>query len=176
MSAGGWAAEREAHRAAVREFVAAARAVPAERWEQPLAPGKWTPAQIAEHLRLTYEALRRETTTQRPQLRVRTPFWLRPLLRWRFLGIVLDQRRMPAGARAPREIAPGSGPFPQEATIAAVEHEAQGWEDAFDQRQARGGATLSHHVFGRLRGATAARFVVVHTEHHARQLREPPTA
>lgn len=168
-----WPAQRTAHREAVRAFLSAARAVADRGWEQPLATGKWTPAQVAEHLRLTYDALLRETETGAPQLRRRVPWWMQPLLRWKFLGIVLDDGHMPPGARAPREIAPGPGPFDRAHTLAEVERLAAAWEVAFDAREARGGGTLTHHVFGRLRAGDAARFVVVHTAHHARQLQGP---
>lgn len=139
-----------------------------------MAEGKWTPAQVAEHLRLTYAALLNETTTGRPALRLRVPWWLRPILRWRFLPIVLERRVMPKGARAPREIAPGAGPFDRDATLAAIARDAAAWEEAFGAALARGGGQLTHHVFGRLAATEAARFVIVHTAHHARQIADRP--
>ena len=47
--------EIAANRAAVDEFIAAARAVEAARWGAPREGGAWSPAQIAEHLALVYE-------------------------------------------------------------------------------------------------------------------------
>src|SRR4051812_12250889 len=43
------------NRAAVDEFLAAARALDAEAWTRARAEGAWTSAQIVEHLALAYE-------------------------------------------------------------------------------------------------------------------------
>src|SRR5258708_2969795 len=43
------------NRAAVEEFVAAARGVDAASWNRPRAEGKWSPAQVTEHLAIVYE-------------------------------------------------------------------------------------------------------------------------
>lgn len=56
----GWGALQADHVASLAAFRAAAAEYPPERWDAPLAPGKWTPAQVAEHLRLSYEVLGRE--------------------------------------------------------------------------------------------------------------------
>ncbi len=37
-----------------------ARAVPASQWQQPIAAGKWSPAEITAHLTEVYVVLRRE--------------------------------------------------------------------------------------------------------------------
>lgn len=43
-----------AHGRALAAFAARARAVPPDDWNRSPAPGKWSPGQVAEHLRLTY--------------------------------------------------------------------------------------------------------------------------
>ena len=43
------------NRAAVEEFVAAARGLDAATWAAPRGESKWSPAQIAEHLAIVYE-------------------------------------------------------------------------------------------------------------------------
>ena len=76
---------------------------------------------------------------------------------------------MPAGARAPGEVRPEPGPYPQPATLAALE-QAAALEVAIAQHWDRSGAVVTHHLFGRLSMPQAIRFVTVHTEHHAGQL------
>ena len=46
------------NRRAVDAFIAGARAVPSTAWLQPRAPGKWSPAQVTEHVAIAYEVAR----------------------------------------------------------------------------------------------------------------------
>lgn len=159
--------------AAVAGYLAAARAVPGSAWERPMRDEKWSPAQVSEHLRLTYTLVQNELAGG-SGLRIRTPWWMRMLLRWRFLPRILSRGVLPEGARAPRELRPGAGPFDRDAVLDALqvaarvaqESIARGWDDP--------NRVMTHHVFGRLALPTAMRFLTVHTEHHARQLRAVP--
>ncbi len=161
------------HMAAVESYLAAARAVPASAWERPMHDEKWSPAQVSEHLRLTYTLVQNELAGG-SGLRIRTPWWLRMLLRRRFLPRILSRGVLPEGARAPRELRPGDGPFDRDAVLDALqvaarvaqESIARGWDDP--------NRVMTHHVFGRLALPTAMRFLTVHTEHHTRQLRAVP--
>ena len=48
------------HDRAARALIAAAEAVGESRWSEPVAPGKWSAAQILEHLLATYDVVLRE--------------------------------------------------------------------------------------------------------------------
>ena len=165
------AAARIEHQRAVAEFVEAAHAIAAANWERKPDDAHWSPAQIAEHVRLTYEVVG-EQFVGGPGLRVRTNWWTRLLLRWKFLDGILENGVLPKGALAPREVRPGDGPFERDAVLSAIERAALVTEDRLvaswnDQR-----AVMTHHVFGRLEPPQGARLVTVHTAHHAAQLRQ----
>lgn len=66
------------NRAAIEEFVAAARGVDAAKWNTPRAEGKWSAAQITEHLALVYEYNRKVVTGTAGK---GAPALVRPLLR-----------------------------------------------------------------------------------------------
>jgi hypothetical protein len=160
---------RAAHHAGVAALVATAREVPEALWNVARPGDKWSPAQIAEHLRLSYLAGNAELDGG-VGLRLRTSFWMRTILRIVYLRKILRTGKIPAGARAPREIRPGAGPFSRDATIAAVEAESVRFENALATRAP--GHALTHHVFGRLDTLRTWRFMTVHTEHHRRQIEE----
>lgn len=160
---------RAAHHAAVDDFLTAARQLAAEEWSRPVAEGKWSPAEIAEHLRLTYETVGGELGGA-PGIRPRGTWWSRMLLRFSILPGILRTGRIPGNARAPREIRPIGGPFDQRTTLDALEAAAAVFEERLGARPDASGAVLTHHVFGRLGVADAWRFAAVHTEHHRRQL------
>lgn len=164
-----WGAAMAAHQASLDRFVAAARRVPGAQWETPLAPGKWTPAQQVEHIRLVYEVLGNELGGG-PGLAIRTRWWQRLLLRLKVLPGILNHGRIPARAPAPREARPGPGPFPQDAVIAATLAAAATMQQHLEAARHRPGAGVTHHIFGRLSLAEVIRFGAVHNDHHTRQL------
>lgn len=160
---------RASHQAAVSAFISKALTLTAAEWEAPIAPDKWSPAQIAEHLRLSYVALGSEAEGGQG-LRIRTSSWIQPWLRWRYLRQILRTGHLPAGARSPREARPGAGPFDRAATLAALAEAASAFEDAIARRWDGNDAVLTHHIFGHMPIRKGLRFVTVHTEHHTRQL------
>jgi hypothetical protein len=162
---------RADHQHAVVEFLAAARAVSADAWERTPDATHWSPAQIAQHVRMTYEVVSAQFAGG-PGLRVRTPWWLRVVLRWKFLKGLLESGIFPRGARAPREISPGDGPFDREAVLNALQHAATDVEHKFVHGWRHARSPMTHHVFGVMRPPEAARLITVHTAHHAKQLRE----
>lgn len=158
------------HMGAVASYLDAARAVPDSAWERPMRDEKWSPAQVSEHLRLTYTQVQNELAGG-SGLRIRSSWWLRTLLRWRMLPRILSRGQLPEGAKAPREIRPGNGPFDRDAVLDALQVAARATQDSIARGWDDPNRVMTHHVFGRLALPTAMRFLTVHTEHHARQLR-----
>jgi hypothetical protein len=165
----GYEPHLSSHRNAVNLFIQRAQAIAPEQWEAPLGGGKWSPAQIAEHLRLTYEVVSGEMEGGQG-IAIRTKPWQQAWIRVRYLPQILRSGRLPAGARAPREARPGDGPFDRAATLAALAHAATRFEEALADRWDRADAILTHHLFGKMTGKKGIRFLTVHTLHHTRQL------
>lgn len=164
------AVARVDHQRAVTELLAAARALTAEQWERAPDANHWSPAQIAQHVRLTYEVVAAQFSGG-TGIRVRSSRWLRPILRWKFLPAILESGKFPASARAPSEIRPGPGPYDREVLLTALEAAALATEQQFIARWNDNSCLMTHHVFGALRPPQGARLVTVHTAHHAAQLR-----
>ena len=160
---------RDAHRDSIESFISAAETTPLSAWDAPLSEGKWSPSQVAEHLRLTYEVGGLELSGQ-AGLRVRTSWWARLMLRLRVLPVILRDGRIREGALAPRELRPGPGPFERESLLGKLREAADATEAALMVRVQSRSTGITHHVFGQLTPAQALRFLTVHNLHHARQL------
>src|SRR5690242_9425842 len=96
------------HHQAVEAFLTTARAVPPTQWDQPRAPGKWSPGQVAEHVALAYEVNLGVLHGQPPPMAA--PRWLRPLIRTFLLRPVLRRGRFIPGSKSPRVLRPGPVP------------------------------------------------------------------
>lgn len=157
------------HQRAVQQFLLAARAVPASDWERSMTHEKWSPAQVAEHLRLTYVVVGQQLAGG-AGIRVRAPWWLRFVLRRRILPRILSTGVFPVGARAPSELRPSAGPFEREPVLSALAVAANAAEAATARAWDNPSPSMTHHVFGGLRAPTALLLLTVHTAHHAGQL------
>jgi len=176
-----WKLADDAHRMAIAAFIDAARAVPDDRWNASRTDGKWSPAQIAEHLRLSYATLRRELEGE-VGFRVRVGPAKRLLLRLTVLRRMLRQRVFPQGAPATREIRPGGGPFEREATLAGLAGEAGAFGERLTARRDERGTHVTHPFFGALDPLQGLELCALHVDHHRAQLpvapapREPTAA
>lgn len=164
--------EIEAHRRALRDFIATAEAIAPAAWNAPAAGGKWSPAQVAEHLRLSYATSRAELAG-RPGFRVRTTWWQRRIGRLLHLPRILAAGRFPAGVPAVREIRPGEGPFDRRELLAAFRDEGERF--LADAAAAAGDrrATITHPFLGSLTLRQGVRFLAQHVRHHHAQIGGP---
>ena len=158
------------HGAVVNSFLESAAAVEEEAWHTPIGEGKWTPAQIAEHLILTYTTLVRQVQGGQG-LRVQTGWLLRHVLRVLVLAPIMWLRKIPPGAKAPRDLRPGGDATTREVSLERLRAAAAEFEDEIARRRDDKELRLTHHVFGSVKPLKGINFVAIHTEHHGRQLR-----
>jgi DinB family protein len=157
------------HRAAVAAFLASAAATDSDAWTRPTAPGKWSPAQVTEHLLLAVLAVQAELE-QRSPMRFVLPAWKRFLLRRAVLPRLLATGRFPAGARAPREIRPSLSTISQEEALRRLETAAAEFEAVCRQAPRLEKLRLGHPYFGALPATDLIRILAWHTLHHRAQL------
>ena len=156
------------HREALATFVATAEALSPEAWNATRPGDKWSPAQIAEHLRITYVTVRAELAGQ-SGMRVRTKWWQRRFLRLVYLRRILNQGQFPEGVRAVRELRPGSGPFDRTKVLGELRRE--GDDFIATARASRGGnAHITHPFLGPIGLVDGVRFLTQHIRHHHAQV------
>ena len=159
------------HRAAVAECVTAFAAVPGDAWSRPLGPGRWSPAEIAEHLAIAYEPPLSELSGG-PGFSIRVSWWKRRALRWGFLPEILNGG-FPAGAPAPREIRPKRAAASPEEASRALSLSAERFLATLAEARTARRVRLTHPYFGKLRPAQTVMLLTSHALHHRRQLPGP---
>ena len=165
-----WEAARKLHSDAAASVAAAAELIPAEKWLAPRAGGKWSPAQVLEHLSLAYDVLNRELTGG-PGMQIRTKLWQRLMLRLVMLPKIMRGGGFPEGARAPREFRDPVGNPDQRAAIASFRERAAKFEAlAAGAEQSGRRVRLSHAYFGRSNVRNAVVLCARHVQHHCAQL------
>lgn len=155
------------NRAAVGELLAAAEGAHAV-WAQPRAPGKWSPAQLVEHVARALEQSGRAIAGQ-PTDFPKFPGFLRPLLRGFFFNKVLKSGRFPGGARTNKAFDPATGPATPADARVRVEAALGKLEQAARAR-GDGEQRVNSTVFGWVTLHDYVMFQAVHTRHHRRQL------
>jgi hypothetical protein len=163
------------HRAAVDDFHDRAASIAADRWAVPRAPGKWSPAQEVKHVVLAYEAFIRDLEGGTPMQLVGTP--LKRFL-WRAVGLssILWLKKIPRGARAPRESRPPETAQDRGSLIAEFSDRTAQFETIFRRTWDRDPAKrVVHPYFGQLDLVDGMTMCTVHTRHHAAVLPSPAT-
>jgi hypothetical protein len=160
-------AARDANHRSVDEFLAAARSLDQEVWQRPPAPGKWSPAQVTEHVTLAYERTGEMLRSPAPG---GVPFFLRPIIRYLYVRPILRSGRFPASTKAPRPFQPSGGPSTVEALCTRLRTAADGFETEVERLASLGERTFDHPVFGHVKLPDCLRFQAFHTAHHRGQL------
>ncbi|MEP6994615.1 MAG: DinB family protein [Acidobacteriota bacterium] len=158
------------HRETVHAVVETIRALDPSTWTQSREPGKWSPAQIAEHLRIAYDPPLAELSGG-TGFAVRLPGWKRRLFRWIALPGFL-RGRFPKGASAPREIRPtGQSESPEEAGRRLGEG-AEVFLARLLEAERSGPVRLTHPYFGKLSALQIVKLLTSHARHHGAQFPE----
>jgi hypothetical protein len=161
-----WDRALAAHDRAVENCIAAARAVPAERWN---ARGEgWSPSQELRHVALAYSMVRENLAGRAPRVRVFGPMqWV---LRNVWLPILLRTGRFGRVA-APRETRPPDGEMSFDDAAKLLRDEASSCRAAMiEAKRERPRFRLTHPYFGPISLFSMLRLGNVHTAHHARKL------
>jgi hypothetical protein len=164
-----WEAAAEEHSLALTAYLDSAGGLDDQAWQRPWAAGKWTPAQITEHVTMVYEVLQQELRGGEP-MRPKLSPWRQKITRWILLPHILFHRKFPLRVPAPREIRPGEPRAGQREALRRLEVQAIAFEDELSRAFRCGSGTLTHPYFGCVDPVRGLRFVAVHLEHHRRQL------
>ena len=158
------------HRAAVEAAASDVERISETEWQRPVRPGKWSPAEIAQHLTIAYAPPMSELAGGRGYERRFSPLKT-VVARWVALGGILSGKKFPSGGQSPPEARP-SGPFPPPAEAAArLRSSAEAFERAIFESHRKGGGRITNAYFGRLTAPQALKLVAMHAEHHRKQLR-----
>jgi uncharacterized damage-inducible protein DinB len=165
-----WTDITELHLRVARDAAAAAQRIPPDKWMRPRADGKWSPAEVVEHVNLAYDAFLQELAGGAP-MKVKTKAWQRVLLRFTMVPKILRGGGFPKGARAPRETRPESPNPDQAAAVASFTKRAAEFEKAVARARDSGKRVrLTHAYFGAMTLEHSVVLLARHLEHHARQL------
>jgi hypothetical protein len=167
-------AERE-HARSVAALLTAASLVPDEKWILPLGVERWSPAQVMEHIEISY-ALGRDAVRGGAGMRLKRP----PLVAWLSRRIMLPLMswtgRFPAGVPAPREVRPDAArahAVPRLDAVLRIQRAAAEALTALREAEGRGGVTMTHAYLGPLTPYETLRLLNAHTRHHAKLLAPP---
>jgi hypothetical protein len=157
------------HSNAVAEYMTAAGRFASPDWMRPLAPGKWTPAELTSHVTEAYRVLRAELGGA-TGMRLLGSRLQRLVLRYTLLPRLLAGRPFPAGVRAPRETRPREIVEEPGDALSMLGDLAEAFIRELTTRAAGARIRLTHAYFGPLSPRQGLRLLTVHTRHHARQL------
>lgn len=156
------------NRAAVEEFIATARTIDPQIWTTPRADGKWSPAQIVEHLAIVYEYSRGVVKGTAGK---GLPRLLRPLLRRFVVDSTLKAGKFTRKGRAPSIFQPSpTPPAPAADLIARLSTAVTGFEGDIRSGHPAGRHTITHPFFGTMPTMNYVRLQAIHARHHRAQL------
>lgn len=168
-----WNAAADEHEVALAGYLRSASALPQAAWTRPWGEGKWTPAQVTEHVTRAYEALLDELREGRP-MREKLAGWRRKMVRIVILPHILFHRTIPLKVPSPREMRPGEPRAPREEALEALRELGECFVAELAAARERGSAGLTHPYFGKLEPIKVLRFVAIHLDHHRKQIERTP--
>ena len=136
-------------------------------WASPLAPGKWSPSQIVEHVARSLEESA-NMAHARPSKFPKLPSVVHPIVRGLLFRRVLRKQGFPK-AKTNKAMDPETGPATPEEGRARLEAAHGKFDDACRVVAARGG-DLRTTIFGAVPVEDYIRFMELHTRHHGKQI------
>lgn len=165
-----WNAIQQLHADAAERLAVTAENVDPQKWLVPRAAGKWTPAQVVEHLNRVYDVVVTEMEGG-AGMKLRLPLPARLLLRVLYLPRILRGGWFPENAPAPYETRPGAITVDQRAAIAEFRARAAQYGAAAAQAHDSGRRIrITHAYFGAASVERATLLCARHIEHHQKQL------
>jgi Protein of unknown function (DUF1569) len=155
------------NRAAVEEFIARARGIDPVAWSAPRGEGRWTAAQVAEHLAIVYEYNRKVITGTAGG---GAPRFLQPLARWFIVDRTLKAGRFTRKGRAPGIFQPSAAPAPSTELLDRLTKAVSGFESDIRSGHPEARHTVRHPFFGPLPTVDYLRLQAIHARHHRSQL------
>lgn len=156
------------NRAAVEEFVAAARRLDAATWAAARGENRWSPAQIAEHLAIVYEYNRKVVKGEAGK---GAPRFLQPVARWFIVDRTLKAGRFTRKGRAPAIFRPvATAPAAASELLARLTAAVSGLEADIRSGHPAGRHTIAHPFFGTLDTKEWMTLQAIHARHHRSQL------
>lgn len=156
------------HEIALQDFAARVRSVPPAAWFMEIAPGKWSPALITEHVAISYEVIE-QIALRKPPIRPQ-PLYKRWMIRFLFFTPTILRQRFPKAIEAPKAFNPKNPPQTPEAGAARILAAATKTISLLDALQLRGEKHLDHPLFGPVSLADAVKLATIHLRHHIVQL------
>jgi hypothetical protein len=165
-----WAAIQQLHADAAERLALRAEKVDPQRWLVPRALGKWTPAQVVEHLSRVYDVVRNEMEGG-TGMKLRLSFPKRLFLRIIYMPRILKGRGFPEGAPAPYELRPATIASDQRTAIAEFRSRAQEFAASAAKAHDSGlRVRITHAYFGTASVKNGLLLCARHIEHHEKQL------
>jgi len=164
-----WQEAVRQHLDAVRDFVDVAAKYNPDGWLRSMDAGKWSPAEITEHLKLVYEGFLRELR-EGNGIKIQSSWLMRSFLRLAILPRIFKSGRLPKGAKSPSEVRPITVIEDRQQALTQFSLLAEEFQSELAKRMESREPRLTHHLFGQMNGLEGLRFVTIHIVHHQKQL------
>lgn len=161
----------DSNRTAVSELVSTVLKLPASRWDEPRRRGKWSPAQITEHLAITYERATQFLDGPIPVSGRRPPKFLRPFIRTLIRLTVLRTGEF-IKSKTPAAFEPSARPEARQVLCDRLRRASDAFELRAREKLDAGIRTFEHSYFGTFGIEEFVRLEMHHVNHHRRQILE----
>jgi DinB superfamily len=154
------------NRARVNDFIVASRGT-AGSWNTPVRPGKWSPAELAEHINLSYRQSAEMMGGQGTGGFPKVPVIFRPLLRKLAFRPVLRRGRFGRPVKTFKSLTPSNLPKDPGEAAERLGATLQAYEATVRSIST---PTIRHPAFGEVSATDYVLFLAIHTRHHQGQL------